>query len=122
MSKPHPNTLPESKQCYLRTLMLGTTGRHLKEVAVEAALIFYHGEVPLARAKEYLAELKKTGVSDFCSMAFEPAVSVLRSCNCRSSPINSAQGIVALFESAGATMAEALQAAQVLSTKLSRHS
>ena len=45
-----------AKQAYLRALMLGV---RMDSRLVEAALIFYHAEVPLEIAKGYMQKLER---------------------------------------------------------------
>lgn len=56
MNHKHINNLPETKEEYIKELILGRT-----IPASNIALCFYHSEIPLDKAKEYLnTYLKKS--------------------------------------------------------------
>jgi len=49
------NNLPQEKADYLFALLCG---RKVKQLILEAAMIFYHAEIPLQDASEYLSILE----------------------------------------------------------------
>jgi hypothetical protein len=118
----HPNALPQSKEDYLRTLVLSSNCSRQGKPGVEAALLFYHGEVPLHRAKDYMATLARDGRALWTErMQLVAAVMAALPVSTFEGP-DFARGhnVASVFAHAGATLEEAVQAAQILSTKLSR--
>jgi hypothetical protein len=52
---PLPNSLPETKSEYVRTLIEGRSFTRVS--ALDVAFAFYHCEVPLEEAKKYMDNL-----------------------------------------------------------------
>lgn len=58
----HPNSLPESKEYYVRSLTLRRYFySRLAEQAADIVIVMYHAEVPYARARQFTSELARQG-------------------------------------------------------------